>query len=132
MQEVKGSNDLALLIGRVFYSSLFLLYGYLKLTGYTDTVEDINAAGLPAAGIFATVAIIIEFGGGLLMLLGYQTRLVALGLAFSVLVAGLIRFTHSQDALQLTLFMKNMAIVGGSLAFFVSGAGAYSLDGRKQ
>jgi putative oxidoreductase len=65
------------------------------------------------------------------MLAGYKTRLVALGLAIYVLAAGLIAHTHFVDGNQLSHFMKNMAIVGGSLAFVAFGGGAYSLDGRK-
>jgi putative oxidoreductase len=131
MQKFEGQSDIALLVGRLFYSSLFWLYGYFKLTGYAGTVGYMEKQGLPAPALFAVLAIIFELGGGVLMLIGYQTRLVALALAVYVLIAGLIAHTHFADPSQLTHFMKNMAIVGGSLAFFVSGAGAYSLDGRK-
>src|SRR5580693_4811680 len=128
MQKLEGYDDLALLIGRVFYSSLFWLYGYFKLTGYAGTVGYMTKQGLPVPSLFAVLAIVFELGGGILMLVGYQTRLVALALAIYTLVAALIAHTNFADANQLTHFMKNMAIVGGSLAFFVSGAGAYSLD----
>jgi putative oxidoreductase len=65
------------------------------------------------------------------MLVGYQTRCVALALAIYTLIAALIAHSHWADANQLTHFFKNMAIIGGSLAFVASGAGAYSLDGRR-
>jgi putative oxidoreductase len=132
MQKFDGQSDIALLVGRLFYSPLFWLYGYFKLTGYAGTVTYMEYQGLPVPALFAGLAVVIELGGGVLMLIGYQTRLVALGLAIYVLIAALIAHTHFADGNQLTHFFKNMAIVGGSLAFFVSGAGAYSLDGRKQ
>ena len=116
-------GDHAALVGRLFYSSLFVLYGYFKLTGLAGTTA--YKQGLPAPTVSAILAVVIELGGGLLMLVGYQTRLVALGLAVYVLVAALIAHTNFADGNQLSHFMKNMAIVGGS------GAGAYSLDGRK-
>jgi putative oxidoreductase len=119
-------GDHAALVGRLFYSSLFVLYGYFKLTGLAGTTA--YKQGLPAPTVSAILAVVIELGGGLLMLVGYQTRLVALGLAVYVLVAALIAHTNFN---QLSHFMKNMAIVGGSLAFVAFGAGAYSLDGRK-
>ena len=131
MAKLESQSDLALLIGRLFYSSLFLLYGYFKVTAYSGTATYMAAKGLPAPSLFALLAVVFELGGGILMLVGYQTRWVALALAVYTLVAGLIAHTHFADANQLTHFMKNMAIVGGSLAFFASGAGAYSLDGRK-
>ncbi len=73
----------------------------------------------------------LELGGGLLMLIGYQTRLVALGLGVYVLIAALIAHTNFAGGNQMSHFMKNMAIVSGSLAFVAFSAGAYSLDGRK-
>jgi putative oxidoreductase len=123
--------DHAALVGRLFYSSLFVLYGYLKLTGLAGTTAYMTKQGLPAPAVSAILAAVIELGGGLLMLVGYQTRPVALGLAVYVLVAGLIAHTNFADPNQMSHFMKNMAIVGGSLAFVAFGAGAYSLDGRK-
>ena len=94
-------------------SSLFVLYGYFKLTGFAGTVAYM---GLPAPTIFAALAVIIELGGGLLILFGYQTRLVALGCAIYVLIAALIAHRNFGDGNQSSHFMKNMAIVGGFLA----------------
>jgi uncharacterized membrane protein YphA (DoxX/SURF4 family) len=94
MQKLEGYDDLALLIGRLFYSSLFCLYGYFKLTGYAGTVGYMTKQGLPVPALFAVLAIIFELGGGILMLIGYQTRLVALALAVYVVVAALIAHTH--------------------------------------
>jgi putative oxidoreductase len=128
MKKAEGQSDLVLLIGRIFYSSMFLLYGYFKFADYAYTVTAMGQKGLPAPTIFAILAIVVEFVGGLLMLVGYQTRIVALVLAICLLVSGILLL---KDGAQLSLFMKDMAIVGGALAFFVSGAGAYSLDGRK-
>lgn len=131
MQKLDNQGDLALLVGRLFYSSLFWLYGYFKLTAFAGTTAYMSGKGLPAPALFAVLAIIFELGGGILMLIGYQTRLVAFALAIYVIVASLIAHRHLADPNQLTHFMKNMAIVGGSLAFFACGAGAYSVDARK-
>ena len=68
---------------------------------------------------------------GLLMLVGYQTRLVALGLGIYVLITAFIAHSQLGDPNNFQHFMKNMAIVGGSLAFVAFGGGAYSLDARK-
>jgi putative oxidoreductase len=132
LKKLESQSDLILLVARVFYSSLFILYGYFKLTGYGGTVTYMAGKGLVPGDLFAILAVLFELGGGILMLIGYQTRCVALALVIYVLVASLIAHTHWGDANQLTHFFKNMAIIGGSLAFFVSGAGAYSLDARKK
>src|SRR5262252_2616339 len=109
---------------------MFLLFGYGKLTGYAGTVAYMGSLGLPVPSLFSLLAIIIEIGGGLLILVGYQTRLVSLGLAIYVLVAAFIGHSQLGDPNQFQHFMKNMAIVGGLLAFVAFGGGAYSLNVR--
>jgi putative oxidoreductase len=89
-----------------------------------------GSLGLPAPALFTVLAIIIEIG--LLVLVGYKTRLVSLGLAIYVLVSAFIGHSQLDDLNQFQHFMKNMAIVGGSLAFVAFGGGAYSLDARSR
>jgi putative oxidoreductase len=131
LPKLESYNDITLLVARLFYSSLFVLFGYFKVTTYAATVSSMARRGLVPPDLFAIIAIVFELGGGLLMLVGYQTRCVALALAIYTLIAALIAHTHWADANQLTHFFKNMAIIGGSLAFVASGAGAYSLDRRR-
>ena len=124
-------SDQAALIGRLFYSSMFLLFGYGKITAFAGTASYMSSLGLPAPSLFTSLAIIIEIVGGLLILIGYETRIVALGLAVYVLISAFIGHSQLGDPNNFQHFMKNMAIVGGSLAFVAFGAGAYSLDARK-
>ena len=131
LPKLESYDDVTLLVARLFYSSLFILFGYFKVAAYAATVSSMAGRGLVPPDLFAVISIVFELGGGLLMLVGYQTRCVALALAIYTLIAALIAHTHWGDANQLTHFFKNMAIVGGSLAFVASGAGAYSLDRRR-
>jgi putative oxidoreductase len=131
MLNLEKYNDTTTLVARLFMASLFVLYGYFKLTAFAGTTGYMAKQGLPAPSLFAALAVIIELGGGLLILFGYQTRLVALGCAVYVLVAALIAHRNFGDGNQLSHFMKNMAIVGGFLALMASGGGPYSLDARK-
>ena len=131
MINLEKYGDHATLIGRLFFASMFLVFGYGKLTGYAGTVGYMGSLGMPVPALFTLLAIIIEIAGGLLMLVGYQTRLVSLGLAMYVLVSAFIGHSQLGDQDQFMHFMKNMAIVGGSLAFVACGAGAYSLDALK-
>lgn len=100
-----------------------------RLCGRGDVY--VSRQGLPAPAVFAVLAIIIEIGGGLLILFGYQTRLVALGCAIYILVAALIAHRNFSDGNQLAHFMKNLAITGGFLALMIAGPGRFSLDARK-
>ena len=129
--DLEKHADHAALVGRLFYSSLFIVYGYFKITAYAGTTAYMAGKGLPVPALAAVIAIIFELGGGLLMLVGYQTRMVALALAIYVLIAALIAHTNFADGNQMSHFFKNMAIIGGSLTFVAFGAGRYSLDARK-
>jgi putative oxidoreductase len=131
VNHIEKYNDYAALIGRLFFSSIFLLFGYTKLTGFAGTLGYMGSLGLPAPALFAALAIAIEIAGGLLVLVGYQTRAVSLGLAIYVFVSAFIAHRQFGDLNQFQHFMKNMAIVGGALAFVAYGAGVYSLDARR-
>jgi putative oxidoreductase len=131
MIKLERYSDQSVFIGRLFFSSMFLLFGYGKLTGYAGTASYMSSLGLPAPSLFTLLAMIIELGGGLLMFVGYQTRPVALGLAIYVLISAFIGHFQLGDFNQYQHFLKNMAIVGGALAFVGFGGGAYSLEASK-
>jgi putative oxidoreductase len=132
MINLEKYSDQAALIGRLLYSLMFLLFGFVKITAYTHSVGHMSSLGLPAPSLVVLLAIIIEVGGGLLMLVGYQTRIVSLGLAIYVLVSALIAHSQLGDTNHFQYFMRDIAIVGGSLAFFAFGGGAYSLDAKPE
>ena len=124
------SNELAA-AGRVLFSLLVVVYGYFKITGFAGTTAYMGRMGLPAPAVAAALAVIFELGGGLLILIGYQTRLVALALAVYVLVAICIAHTNWADGNQLSHFWKGVSIIGGALALAAFGGGRYSVDGRR-
>ena len=132
MTNLEKWSDQAALIGRILYAAMLLLFGYGKITAFSGAAGYMSSLGLPVPSLVAAIAIIVEIGGGLLMLAGYQTRLVALGLAIYVLVTAFVGHFQLGDPNQFQHFMKNIAIVGGLLAFVAFGAGAYSLDARKR
>jgi putative oxidoreductase len=85
--------------------------------------------------VLAVATAVLELGGGLLVVVGWQARIVALALAIFCLVAGYFfhDFWHYPEGAQYTNnmihFMKNVSIVGGLLMLCAAGAGRYSLDG---
>ena len=125
------------LLARVLLAALFLPAGISKIAGFTGTVAYIGSVGLPLPELGAGIAVLVEVGGGLALLAGYQTRLVALLMTIFTVVAGV--FFHAfwtaapeQLMVQQIMFMKNIAIAGGLLALTAFGAGALSLDARRQ
>lgn len=115
-------------VARLFASAIFIGAGISKLgAGYAGTQGYMASMGLPAGLLPLVIA--LELGGGIALLLGFQTRLVALLLAGFSIVAGLI-FHTGADQMQQIMLMKNFAMAGGLLAFTLFGAGRLSLDGE--
>lgn len=107
---------------------MFIGAGLSKLgAGYAGTQGYMASMGVP--GELLPLVIALELGGGLSLLLGFQTRLVAFLLAGFTIVAGLI-FHSGADQMQQIMLMKNFAMAGGLLAFTLSGGGRLSLDGE--
>ena len=118
-------------LGRLLIAVIFLMSGLGKIAAPAMTQGYIASAGLPAPMLAYLIAVVIEVGGGVLLLLGSQTRLAALVMAvFSVATA--LSFHHDfADQNQMIHFLKNVAMAGGLLQVVAFGAGALSLDGRR-
>lgn len=128
-------NPLAL-IGRILLAWLFVPAGISKLTGFAGTVGYAASAGMPLPEVSVAIGLIVELVGGIMLLVGFKTRYTALALALFTLVASF--FFHAywslpadQAMMQQLLFTKNLAVVGGLLAYAAFGAGALSLDARQ-
>ena len=127
--DVRTATSLPL-IGRIGIAAIFLLSGFSKLTAPGATIGYIASAGLPLPQVGLAVAIAVELGGGVLLVLGYRTRLVAAVLAlFSVAAAA---FFHSAlgDQNQFIHFFKNLAIAGGLLQIVAFGPGPIAIGRR--
>lgn len=116
-------------IARLLLALVFLLAGISKISGYADTQGYMEAMGIP--GALLPLVILLEAGGGLAIILGWQTRLVAVALALFSLAAAAIFHNNLADQMQLIMFTKNIAIAGGFILLAVHGAGGYSLDNHR-
>jgi len=116
-------------LGRLLLSLIFILGGASKFANLTATGGYMETVGLP--GILAGPAAAFELVAGLAILLGWQTRLVALLLAGFCLVTAALFHSHFADQLQMAMFLKNLGLAGGFLTLYVHGAGGMSLDSRK-
>lgn len=119
------------LIGRILISLLFIIAGAGKAAAPDGTIGYIASAGLPFPPVAYAGALAMELGGGLLLLIGYQTKWVALALAAFTVVTALIFHNNFADQIQTIMFLKNLAITGGLLQIYAFGAGALSLDERR-
>ena len=124
-------GDIASLTGRVLISAIFLMSGWGKVNAPAATIGYIGSVGLPAAALGFAIAVAIEIGGGLALVLGYRARLAAALMAVFSIAAAIGFHRDFADMNQFIHFMKNVAIAGGLLQIVAFGAGRFSLDARR-
>ena len=127
-------RNLSLLAARILVAVLFLPSGFQALTNFSGTTGYFGGLGFPMPVFFALAVPLFEIAGGAAILLGLQTRYVALVLAAFTIAAGFIGHYGQGDGdpmltfLHAQMLMKDIAISGGLLALSVAGAGALSVD----
>ncbi|ENV35819.1 hypothetical protein F959_03169 [Acinetobacter venetianus RAG-1 = CIP 110063] len=120
-----GVDNVVTLVARILMAYIFIIAGWGKLTAYGATAGYMESMGVP--GALLPLTILVEFGGGLALLFGFQARLAAFGLAvFSIITAFI--FHSGDDQMQQINFMKNLAMSGGLFYLMLHGAGRFSLD----
>jgi putative oxidoreductase len=130
-----STQDALSLAGRALIALLFIPAGFSKIGGFAGTTGYIASKGLPLPELGAAIAIAVELGLGLLLLVGFKTRLAALGIALFTIAATVIFHNFwavpaAQMMQQQQAFFKNIAVVGGLLLLMAWGPGGYSIDGR--
>jgi len=130
---MKALQNYGPLAGRILIALIFVLSGFAKITGFEGTVGYIASKGLPLPQLGAIAAIIVELGGGILLIVGWKARWAAA--AMLVFTAAAAVFFHNfwavpPDQVQNTMihFMKNISMMGGLLFVVVHGSGPLSLD----
>jgi putative oxidoreductase len=121
-------QTLASPIGRLFIAVMFFMAGLNKIFAYQGTLGYMEAMGVP--GVLLPFVIATEVVLGLAIIVGFKTRLAAFGLAGFSLVSAVLFHADFSDQMQMTMFMKNVAIAGGFFFLIAHGGGAYSLDNR--
>jgi putative oxidoreductase len=124
------------LVGRILLAQIFIVSGWGKVTGFAGTAAYMAGTGMPLAEFFAVGAILLEFGGGIALILGWQARWAALAIFLFMIPATLIFHNFwavdaAQVQDQMIHFMKNLCIIGGTLYVMAFGAGPLSMDNRR-
>ena len=128
-------HNVLTLLGRVLIAALFVPAGLAKIAGFAGTTGYIASVGLPLPQVGAAIAIAVEVGLGLMVLVGWRSRLAALGMAVFTVAAGVLFHNFwaaaaDQMQMQQISFLKNLSIAGGLLFIAAFGPGAWSLDAR--
>ena len=121
------------LVGRLMIAAIFVVSGFGKITGFDGTVGFIASKGLPLPQLAAIAAIVVELGGGILLIVGWKTRWAAAAMCIFTVVAGLIFHNFwvvpaEQAQNQMIHFMKNICMAGGLLYVVVFGSGPLAVD----
>lgn len=120
-----GVENIVSLVSRLLIAYIFLVAGWGKITAYAATAGYMESKGVP--GALLPLTILVEFGGGLALLFGFQARFAALGLGVFSLITAFIFHTGADQA-QAINFMKNFAMAGGLFFLMLHGAGKISVD----
>jgi putative oxidoreductase len=129
-------TDAALLVGRLCLPAIFLWSGLGKIAGFGDFAGYLASQGVPAASFAALLAVVLEAGGAVLVILGFLTRPAAAGLIVFIIAANLIAhhfwtLEGPERSMQQIQFMKNLGLIGGFLLLIGSGPGRFSLDAAR-
>lgn len=124
-------SSIASATGRVLLSQIFIISGLSKVANPAGTISYIQSVGAPLPELAYALALMVELGLGLALLVGYRTRLAAAGIAIFTLAAAFMFHNQLGDQIQQIMFLKNLTIVGGLLMVMAFGAGGFSLDARR-
>ena len=116
------------LLARILISTLFFTNGIFKIMNYDGTVSWMEGYTIP--GILIIPAIILEILGPILIILGYQTKITAAFLSLFCLATAIIFHNDFSNQMQLTSFLKNIALAGGFLFLVINGSKKFSLDNK--
>jgi putative oxidoreductase len=123
-----GSMDWVGLLGRVLMSAIFIWAGITKAGAPAATMAYFARDGLPLPGAAYAVALVVEIAGGVLFLVGWRARTVALVLCIWCVATAMVAHYHPASRDQMIHFMKNLCMAGGFLQVVAFGAGRLSLS----
>jgi putative oxidoreductase len=115
------------LLLRLGAGAVFLAFGAGKFTSHASEVASFRTYGLPAPDSFVYAIGAVELVGGVLLIAGLSTRLVALVLAGDMVGAIIVSGVGHQELISLTLAP---ALLVGMLSLLWIGPGRWSLDQR--
>lgn len=121
-------SNVVLLLGRILASAIFIQAGYSEMMNLAGTIGYFESLGLRYASLLVWPVLALELGGGLLILVGFMTRPVALLLGIFAVAAAVVGHFDFGNFTEFQMFMKDMAIAGGYLFISVTGAGTLSVD----
>lgn len=126
-------RDELILLARILMMVLFVMSGWGKITGFQGTVGYMASTGAPMPMVAAAVAVVMELGVGIALLIGLWTRPLAILMALFVLGTSFIAHSYwdmegAMEAANKIQFYKNLSIMGGLFLLAATGPGRYAVQ----
>jgi len=123
------------LLGRLMMTYIFATSGIGKIFGWSGNVAYMGTRHLPMIPLLLGVALVIEVGGSISLITGYQARIAAFVMFWYTTAVTLIFHNYwaaneAMAGMQETHFRKNLAIMGGLLILAYSGPGRWAIGKR--
>jgi putative oxidoreductase len=130
---ISGTNDELILAGRLLLATLFLIFGWRKLTDLSGTFKQMVQEGLHLPALATAVSTFMELPVAFAVAVGAFTRPAALLMALYTMGTALIGHYYwtvepADRVDSMDNFYKNLSIMGGFLLLYVIGPGKYSID----
>lgn len=122
-------NQYAHVVGRILLAIIFIVAGAGKIADQAGTIAYMESAGIPGILLWPTIA--LELLGGIAIVIGFQTRLVAWALAIFCIAAAFLFHFDLKDSMQTILFLKDLAMAGGFLILASASALWFAVDNRR-
>jgi putative oxidoreductase len=123
------------LLGRFLITYIFATSGIAKVLTWSGNVAYMSTRHLPLIPLLLAIATIVELGGSICLVTGYQARMAALIMFFYMIAVTFLFHNYwaaspALAGIQETQFRKNLAIMGGLLMLVYCGPGKWALGTR--
>lgn len=115
------------LIGRLAIAAIFIWAAWGKVLNPSSTINHIQSAGIPAAGLVYALTVALEALGGALIVIGWRARLAAFALFLFLIPATYLFHFDLGNRLQMSMALKNIGLMGGLLYIMAAGPGKFSI-----
>ncbi|MDG1074461.1 MAG: DoxX family protein [Methylophilaceae bacterium] len=117
-------------LARCMLALIFIIAGLSKMLDLAGTSAYMSVMGVSSALLWPSI--LLEIIGGILLVLGYKTTLVASVLAIFSIVTAVFFHSDFANQIQMILFLKNISIAGGLLLLATARTTSYSLDRKHE